>query len=188
VSSPQPRPADRVVGPWQLLGERPRTGGWLPVVTRSYRMPDGSLSDWDIHVAPFQTVAVLALTEDGAVVLARQYRPGPAAVLLDLPGGLVDEGESLAQAALRELQEETGFTADHAEVVGSCWAFGSSTWRRHVAVARGCRRTGPVTSWGGDEYCQPAVVSLAQLRAVLRAGESTDVDLAYLALDAVGLL
>lgn len=176
------------VQPWELLHERPRTAGWLPVVTRTYRMPDGSLSDWDIHSIGFTTVAVLALTRDRDVVLARQFRPGPSAVLLDMPGGVVDEGETVVEAALRELREETGFAADAAEVVGSCWAFGASTWRRHVAVARDCRRVGEPTSWGGDEYCQPVVMGLDDFRATLRSGDTTDVDLGYLALDAAGLL
>ena len=174
--------------PWEQLAERPRTGGWLPVATRTYRMPDGSLSDWDIHVPSFTTVAVLALTSDDRVVVTRQFRPGPGRVLVDLPGGIVDEGESISEAAARELREETGFTAASIELAGSCWAFGASTWRRHVAVARDCHRIGEATSWGGDEYCEPVVMSLAELRAVVRSGETTDVDLGYLALDAAGLL
>lgn len=178
----------RVLRAWQLLGERSRGGTWLPIATRRYRMPDGSESDWEIHVAPFTTVATLALTTGGDVVLTRQFRPGPGAILLDLPGGIVDDGEDIAAAALRELREETGFGADSATVVGSCWAFGASTWRRHVAVVRDAEPVGAVTSWGGDEYCEPVVVSLADFRAHLRTGESTDVDLGYLALDAVGLL
>lgn len=174
--------------PWELLSERPRTGGWLPVNTRTYRMPDGSVSEWDIHAIGFTTVGVLALTDDEGVVLARQFRPGPAAVVLDLPGGIVDPGEDLLTAAVRELREETGYSCESIEPAGSCWAFGASTWRRHVTIARGCRPAGPVTSWGGDEYCEPVVVTLDGLREVARRGDSTDVDLVYLALDAAGLL
>ncbi len=174
--------------PWELLAERPRTGGWLPVATRTYRMPDGSVSDWDIHVPSFTTVAVLALTTAGEVVLTRQFRPGPDRVLLDLPGGIVDDGESILAAAERELLEETGYAAASVQLAGACWAFGASTWRRHVTIARDCHLVGEVTSWGGDEYCEPVVVSLADFRSVLRSGETTDADLGYLALDEAGLL
>lgn len=176
------------VQPWDLLGERPRTGGWLPVTTRTYRMPDGSVSDWDIHTTPFITVGVLALTDDGDAVLTRQFRPGPGEIVLDLPGGIVDPGEELLAAAARELREETGYGCTSVQPAGSCWAFGASTWRRNVVIARGCRPEGPVTSWGGDEYCEPVLLGVDELRDVARRGASTDVDLVYLALDAAGLL
>jgi ADP-ribose pyrophosphatase len=182
------RDGHRRAEPWELLSERPRTDGWLPINTRTYRMPDGTVSDWDIHTTGFTTVGVLALTDDDRVVLTRQFRPGPAAVVHDLPGGIVDPGEDVLAAAVRELREETGYSCDTIEPAGSCWAFGSSTWRRHVTVARGCRPSGQRASWGGDEYCEPVVVTLDGLRAVLRRGDSTDVDLVYLALDAAGLL
>ena len=172
---------------WDLLGERPWSDGWIPVVRRTYRMPDGSTSEWDVHVGG-PTVAVLALTAAGEVVLVQEYRPGPDAVLTSLPGGIVDDGESVAAAAARELREETGYAAGSIEVVASTWAFSTSTWRRHVALARDCVRVGEPTSHGGDEYCHPVVVPLADYRAHLRRGEGTNVDMGYLALDALGLL
>lgn len=177
----------RQVVAWELLSERPRTFGWLPITTRTYRMPDGSVSDWDIHNG-LRTVAVLALTEEGSVVLARQFRPGPSAIVLDLPGGIVDPGEDVLAAAARELLEETGYAADTVEPAGSTWAFGASTWRREVAIARSARPVAAVTSWGGDEYCEAVVVTVAELRDIARRGETTDTDLVYLALDHAGLL
>ena len=188
MSAPS-EPGGRRAEPWTLLGERPRTGGWLPVVARTYRMPDGSVSEWDIHTIPFTTVAVLAFTEVGEVVATRQFRPGPGQVVIDLPGGIVDDGEDVLTAAARELREETGYAASgDLEPAGATWAFGASTWRRHVVVARECRRVGEVTSWGGDEYCEPVLLDVAALRRVAREGRTTDSDLIYLALDHAGLL
>jgi len=56
-------------------------------------------------------VNVIALTPDDRVVLVRQYRAGTDEVSIEIPGGMVDDGESAEQAARRELEEETGFTA-----------------------------------------------------------------------------
>jgi 8-oxo-dGTP diphosphatase len=66
--------------------------------------------------------ASVAVFRDGRVLLAARARP-PMDMLYSLPGGLVEAGETLAAAALRELQEEVGVTADivgfvdHVEIV-----------------------------------------------------------------------
>lgn len=59
-------------------------------------------SDW---------VNVVAVTPQGRVVLIRQWRQGSGAPSLEIPGGIVDPGESPAQAGARELLEETGYVA-----------------------------------------------------------------------------
>ena len=56
-------------------------------------------------------VNVIALTPDQQVVLIRQFRVGANEVCLEIPGGMVDPGETPAEAAARELAEETGYTA-----------------------------------------------------------------------------
>jgi ADP-ribose pyrophosphatase len=101
---------------WHLLSERPGSAGYITVTTRRYSLPDGTEADWDI-IGPAKSVAVLALTPTDEVVLARQFRPGPARVLDEMPGGLVDQGEEVLTAGARELLEETGF-AGQIELAG----------------------------------------------------------------------
>jgi 8-oxo-dGTP pyrophosphatase MutT (NUDIX family) len=63
-------------------------------------------------------VHVVAITETGCLVLVRQYRHAAGEFFLELPGGAVDsEDTSPEQAACRELEEETGFTARQWEYV-----------------------------------------------------------------------
>lgn len=54
-------------------------------------------------------VIVLATTERDEIVLVRQFRPALGEYTLELPAGEVDEGETPAEAAIRELHEETGY-------------------------------------------------------------------------------
>jgi 8-oxo-dGTP pyrophosphatase MutT (NUDIX family) len=56
-------------------------------------------------------VNVIPLLADGRVVMVRQWRFGIAEPTLEIPGGVVDPGESVAAAAARELREETGYRA-----------------------------------------------------------------------------
>ncbi len=64
-------------------------------------------------------VSIFAVTNSGAFPLVRQFRPAVEQVTLELPCGHVDEGETPAQAAARELREETGFIAKELVPVGS---------------------------------------------------------------------
>jgi len=61
---------------------------------------------------------VVALTKDGDVVLVRQYRHGVGDVLLEFPGGVVEDGEDPLEGVRRELLEETGYAVSTVVEVG----------------------------------------------------------------------
>jgi 8-oxo-dGTP pyrophosphatase MutT (NUDIX family) len=63
--------------------------------------------------------AIVALTEDQRVLVVRQYRPALEQYTLELPSGLIDPGETPAEAARRELLEETGYHVDEVESLGA---------------------------------------------------------------------
>jgi len=67
-------------------------------------------SDW---------VNIIPLTADQKVVMVRQYRHGSKQVTLEIPGGLVDPGDTPEKAAFRELLEETGYQAEEWVKIGS---------------------------------------------------------------------
>ncbi|MFP3927407.1 MAG: NUDIX hydrolase [Desulfobacteraceae bacterium] len=54
-------------------------------------------------------VNVIPLTEDHRVVLIRQYRHGIRDATLEIPGGIIEAGDSPEDAARREMEEETGY-------------------------------------------------------------------------------
>ena len=176
---------DDRVKPWTLLDSRPGSAGFVTVRVDRYRLADGTECDWDILPA-HDCVAVLALTDDQEVILARQFRPGPQMILNELPGGNIDPGEQPDVAAARELVEETGY-AGKIKIIGSAWVAANTTRRRWVAVATGCRR---VTEQQLDDEEQIEVVlhDLATFRQLLRDGALTDPAVGYRGLDHLGLL
>jgi len=62
--------------------------------------------------------ASVAVIRDGRILLAARGKP-PSEGLFSLPGGMVDVGETLAEAALRELREEVGYAAGRLEWISS---------------------------------------------------------------------
>ncbi len=63
-------------------------------------------------------VNIIPLTIKNEVVMIRQFRHGSKEITLEIPGGLVDK-EDHRKAALRELLEETGYTGENVELIGS---------------------------------------------------------------------
>lgn len=101
--------------PWRRVGSRSLVKDqWIDLRGESWVTGRGTeLDPWYmLHWRPW--VHVVAITPDDRVVMVRQFRPGAEAVMLELPGGMVDEdGEGAVRAAAeRELLEETGFAAD----------------------------------------------------------------------------
>jgi ADP-ribose pyrophosphatase len=117
-------------------------------------------------------------------VLVRQFRPGPEAVLLELPAGVVEPGAEPAETAADELLEETGY-AGRVERAGTILEEGYSNRIKHVFVAHSCRKEREPED---PTLTEAVVVTLVQLRSHLRSGRITDVDAGYLALDHLGLL
>ena len=84
---------------------------WIHLSRHRCLKPDGSIVDPYYVINGRNWVNIMPVTRTGLVYLIREYRHGYGEILMGLPGGLIDDGESCAAAAVRELQEETGLTA-----------------------------------------------------------------------------
>ena len=128
-------------------------------------------------------VAVIALTDDGRMVMVEQYRNPLARVTLEVPAGIVDPGERPEDAAARELREETGYEGDAAEMLGAIEL--NPSWQRcrvHVALVRNARRAGPQDEDPAEDI-RPCLLPVAELDRRMRAGdEDAAVTLAAVAL------
>jgi ADP-ribose pyrophosphatase len=96
-------------------------------------------------------VAIVALDAEERVVLVRQARPAIGTQLLELPAGLVDEGEDLLPAAQRELREETGLQGGSWWELTSFWTSpGFVNERVTVFAANGLEEGEPEPDAGED--------------------------------------
>ncbi|MGH6625026.1 MAG: NUDIX domain-containing protein [Burkholderiaceae bacterium] len=85
-------------------------GRLLHAFRDTVRLPDGKTATREYVVHP-GAVMVVALLDDGRVVLERQYRYPVQRVMIEFPAGKLDPGEDTLACAQRELREETGYSA-----------------------------------------------------------------------------
>jgi len=118
-------------------------------------------------------VTILPLLADDRVVLIRNDRPAVGATLWELPAGTLEPGEDIAAAAARELQEETGYRADHVQPL--CRFFtapGFCDERMHAFVARGLAHVGQHLN--DTENITVHATPWADVRRMMQTGEIAD--------------
>ncbi len=100
------------VGPWRRRSrETAYANPWIEVYHDEVDRPDGSPGIYGVVHFRSAAVGVVAVAEDGRLLLVGQHRYAIDEYSWEIPEGGVPEGESLVEGAQRELREETGFDA-----------------------------------------------------------------------------
>ena len=147
-------------------------GHFLEVRIDDVRLPGGGTATREYIHHP-GAVAVVALLDDGSLLLERQYRHPVRRVMLEIPAGKIDPGEELLACARRELLEETGYTAREWARAGSLHvAVGCSDEVIHLFFARGLVHGAQQLDDG--EFIELTSLTEAELDALAAHGEITD--------------
>lgn len=137
------------------------------------RLPDGAESVRE-YVKHIGAVCILPLTDDGEVILERQYRYAVRQILTEIPAGKLDApDEDPLEAAKRELREETGATAREMIPLGDFYGSPAILGERiRMFLARGL--TFGETEFDEDEFLEVFRLPLDEAEAAVLRGEIPD--------------
>lgn len=170
---------------WKKIDEKLIKDGWIKVISKTFILPDGKTFEFEVKKEG-AAVCVLAITKENKVVLAKQFRTGPEKVLLELPGGKMEENETPEEAIERELLEETGYKGN-VRLVNQILDDAHSTRTRYAFVATDCEKIGE-TNTDDTEFIEVVELSMDEFRDHLRGGQLSDIETGYLGLDFLKLL
>lgn len=147
-------------------------GDFLQVRKDTVRLPDGSRSQREYLNHP-GAVAVLALLDNGNLVLERQYRYAAGQEFIELPAGKIDPGEAILETARRELLEETGYVAREWTHLTTTWpCIGYADERMEYFLARGLAQQARQLDEG--EFLELFELSLDEALRWVRDGRIND--------------
>jgi ADP-ribose pyrophosphatase len=94
---------------------------WATLRIDTCKLQNGAVKD-DYYVLEYPDWAnAVALTAENKIILVRQYRYAADIISLEIPGGVIDDGEEPEAGIKRELQEETGYTFESCELVATLY-------------------------------------------------------------------
>lgn len=135
-------------------------------------LPNGETATREVIEHP-GAVAVIALTEQGELLMVRQYRHPTGEILLEIPAGKRDRGETPLSCARRELEEETGYRARQWKPLFSYYTTpGFSDELLYIIVAAGLEKGQAHTD--EEEFIEVVTVPVDEALRMVYRGEIRD--------------
>ncbi len=177
---------------WKVIeSQRLFSEPWFTVRKDICELPNGNKhSAYYILEYPDWATA-FALTEDNQVIMVKQYRHGLGEMSMELPGGVIDQGETATAAIARELKEETGYEFELIEEIGKVAPNpATSNNYMHMFIAKGGKKVAE-QKLDDTEDVEVLICSIDEVKKLLRENrivQSLHTTCIFYALEKLGLL
>lgn len=142
---------------------------WFKVRKEVCETPEGKIVD-PYYIYDFPTwVGAVPVTEEGKIVMVRQYRHALGETCIEIPGGCVDDTDnSLEEAVAREVMEETGYSFSSYEYLGRISPNPSTNSNLlHMFLAKGGKKVAE-QELDGNEEIEVVLMSVDELKQLIR--------------------
>jgi ADP-ribose pyrophosphatase len=147
-------------------------GDFIRVRKDRVRLPDGAVASREYVNHP-GAVAVLAVLDNGNLVMERQFRYPLQREFIELPAGKIEQGEDILLTAQRELLEETGYVANEWTHLATVWpCIGYADERMEYFLARNLTYQGRNLDEG--EFLEVFELSLPEAMEWIRSGKISE--------------
>lgn len=152
----------------------------------SFVLPSQKKVEYYLFTEKFPSCLTLGITPDNKIITVKQFRPGQKKVLLELPGGTMEQSETPLETAKREMLEETGFSGNFKFLL-KYNKHAYSTIYRYGFVATNCVKIARPNP-DNEETGQVVLLSIDEFKKHIRTGNITELGIAYAGLDFLGFL
>jgi ADP-ribose pyrophosphatase len=161
----------------KIASQRVYTGRVINLDVDTVEFPDGSVGELEMVRHPGASAVLPFLSEprseDPQILLIKQYRYAADAFVLEVPAGRLEPGESPEDCAHRELQEETGCTAERVVRLTTVYTTpGFTDEKIHLFMATGLTRG--EANREADEFVENVVMTLSRALTMIESGEISD--------------
>ncbi|MDN7244096.1 NUDIX hydrolase [Planococcus shenhongbingii] len=142
-------------------------------------LPNGHTSKRELVEHP-GAVALVAITEDNKIIMVEQYRKALERTIIEIPAGKIEKGEAPEYTAMRELEEETGYTADKLVLIQSfSTSPGFADEVIHLYAAEGLKKSTSGAVLDEDEFVELMEVTVEEAEQLMKENRIYDAKTAF---------
>lgn len=164
--------------PWKKLSSRILLNNpKLSIQEDTVELPNGKITNYLMHAnTKVHSVIIIAVNDKDQILLQREFSYPPNEVMWQLPGGAMEPGESVIDAAQRELAEESGYILEEIKEIGYFYVSNRKSNRKQYIVT-GTMPKSSFAKGDDDEFIESIWLNKEKIDEMIASGEITNINM-----------